>query len=420
LEKNFSDLNGKYIKDLDYRHNIFLQLMPIVQEFSWPSMSPSEIFGKKESLDKILVFLYGPTPKVQKKRRNRFNMIKQGLNQIIARQNYPIYVLTTLLSGYEQEKFAKEAVSLAKMSTDLNWKPQWVEQVDLLEYVTQRRISKEYEIAFEGGDEKAIFEYCKQDREAIRRRWVLDQIEKWKKQDTDSSRKKIKKLIASIVQTAEKTSFKKILTLSHRDMDIVNEIILRASKDVKKSIEEHINDIAKSRDLGSETVREIFQEYRAIRAIIRELSWWLRGKVAGFPIKAIEPIEIKTMLVDLFKFDTFMKSLEQQLRIYQNIRFSISDAKYEGQNTLLRTRGGKVAATEQYYYDVLKNTTEKESSKLCIAKNVSGNIIDPFGFVRIDPLEYTKEVYNDFRNWEAIRNLDNLDDMQIEIGIEEV
>ena len=48
------------------------------------------------------------------------------------------------------------------------------------------------------------------------------------------------------------------------------------------------------------------------------------------------------------------------------------------------------------------------------------NVIDPFGFVRIDPLEYTKEVYNDFRSWEAIRNLDNLDNMQNEIGIEEV
>jgi hypothetical protein len=91
--------------------------------------------------------------------------------------------------------------------------------------VTHRNLSSKYQKAHQAGDAQAIFQYVKVDVWAFRARWVVQQIEDWRREDTDESRKKLHRLMRMYTDDRGRDSPRDTVCLIKRDQAIFKEII---------------------------------------------------------------------------------------------------------------------------------------------------------------------------------------------------
>lgn len=143
-----------------------------------------------------------------------------------------------------------------------------------LETATHRRLSAKYYDATKAGDTEAIFTYVKEDVWAFRARWVVQQIEDWRHEDTAESRKKLHRLMRMYTDDRGRDSLLETIRLIKRDQAIFKEIIrlhqeehlplrsLESTFGPSQSKVGCFETVAKKFFLSVHGVAEIYKEYK--------------------------------------------------------------------------------------------------------------------------------------------------------------
>lgn len=138
---------------------------------------------------------------------------------------------------------------------------------DDTETIAHRRLSAKYQKVHEASDTEAIFTYVKRDVWAFRARWVVQQIENWRREDTDESRKKLHRLIRMYTDDRGRDSPRDTVCLIKRDQAIFKEIInLRQGEKRPFRSSRHgigcYELMAKKYSLSMDGIEEIYKVYR--------------------------------------------------------------------------------------------------------------------------------------------------------------
>ena len=124
-------------------------------------------------------------------------------------------------------------------------------------------LSTDYALYHQGGDQSAIFEYVGLDTWAFRAPWVVEQIEIWRGQNES---KKLHQLMTAYVDGRGRTSPQELHHLITRDQAACRAVLDRAQENL--SIDEIIESVANTHNLGRETLWKAYKAYRRLYQLV--------------------------------------------------------------------------------------------------------------------------------------------------------
>jgi hypothetical protein len=123
-------------------------------------------------------------------------------------------------------------------------------------------LSGEYRQLYEAGDRDAIFLYVGADRWALRERWVIDEIERWRTDGGRESRKFYEKLWKSYWNDRGKRNLSTIIDEVERDQRAYSAIVRRRPVGGEESVEAAVGAVAEEMTIPEESLWEIYKVYR--------------------------------------------------------------------------------------------------------------------------------------------------------------
>lgn len=349
---------------------------------------------------------------------NRFEYVKQKVNEIIEGRRHIAYLVTDTITDGEYEDYKASGYSIVLTKKSGKWPYPLAEKIDDLKWGWHVGLSLEHEERFKSGDEKAIFTFCQQDNWALREMWVLRQIDLWRNENTKQSRRKIKKVLSAFADARGKTLGDSLRRSIKEDIEIYNEFVLLTKKHPEFSYRGCMETVAENHNKSPETVREICYEYREIKGRLRVLASNYRGIAIGIPKEIPSYDEIDSIIKDCFHIEGFIQSLKAEVKVYKEMRFLFEDVEYESPASLLRKPKTKTVRSGKSLQSIFKELSTLDKKTMGCKKGPSGYIIDPFGYLST-PEGYIRQLYTDYRQGEALRNHEKFEDVKKEEGLEE-
>lgn len=99
-----------------------------------------------------------------------------------------------------------------------------------------------YKAAHELGDPRAIFEFAKDNREALKREWVVSQLVSWRLNPSTQTKKQFDKFMQAYWSQQGKRSHKNMLGIIKRDYQVYRDFVQKYSSESRKSALSKLSD----------------------------------------------------------------------------------------------------------------------------------------------------------------------------------
>lgn len=123
----------------------------------------------------------------------------------------------------------------------------------------QEQFEENYRVAHKKGDVEAIFEFAREDREALQAPWVVDQLIAWRLEDTLIAKRKFGRFMRAYWSMRGTRKGVTNLEIIKRDQAIYSSFLHR-NHAVSREIA--IGDIADQHDFSADSVKDVLKKYK--------------------------------------------------------------------------------------------------------------------------------------------------------------
>jgi hypothetical protein len=223
----------------------------IANNLSLPQDKIRRIIYGEDYKDKIRLFPSGNRPATtaaQPTQQLFLRWLSEGVERMAALPAWPM--------GSDQSTYFKSMACW-------DWSGARIQTVDLREFGD--------EAAHRRGDQEAIFRFAKDNRDALRHSWVIDQLEEWRFEGTKAAKKNIKRFCTAYQDDCVKRSPAHILENIRRDQRLYRDSLSPEFRNHKDTLH---SALAAEHGIGVNTVKTILKKYA------KAYKWWSQLKEA--------------------------------------------------------------------------------------------------------------------------------------------
>lgn len=123
-------------------------------------------------------------------------------------------------------------------------------------------VARQHKERFDHGDESAIFEFARESKGAFLAPWVIKALRKWQAEGTAPAKRKVFKVVTAWLDSRGRARPEQLFRTIRKDMQIACAVLRLRTKG--KTVETAVADVADTRQMREETVREIHKEYSKV------------------------------------------------------------------------------------------------------------------------------------------------------------
>ncbi len=320
----------------------------------------------------------------------RWEYFKGHMNYLFDCGHHSFYRLSFLTNDEIWDALNNSSLDLDKLQKNGSLEVQIISEWERIFLHDKQGVTTEslyYKRLYENGDNSAIIEFCRNNDTALRSTWVIEQIERWKREKTLKSNKKLKGLFKAFTDTRGKSSTEKNIEFLKEDKKICDAI--QKLLDDGLSINQVLKKIAARENKSFEVVKDIYygylgEDYNKKNILSDENLKILRKSLLRLRFMPIEGESFPSFIDETInKLFLHTEEFDNEYNLYRKMRLAYQNVIFDGKQPMLRKK------MDNSIKENLKTIINKLSQEKHIAQ------------------DYLQEIYKTFRKMEIMRNDDS-------------
>lgn len=159
----------------------------------------------------------------------------------------------------KQKPWPKGATRFGYFNSEVCWnlRPDLGDSFDRLTF-NMEDFESAYKAAHENGDPHAIFEFAKDNREALNREWVVSQLVKWRLSNSTKGKRQFDRFMRAYWSQQGKRSHKNMLSIIRRDQQVYRAFVNQTQSESRKAV---LLDLAQKYRMSQDNVKDVVKFY---------------------------------------------------------------------------------------------------------------------------------------------------------------